>query len=200
KIVRSRIEAEARLLTQEQSAVVERIVHATADPEYAKLTFITKDAVSAGITAVENGNPIVTDVEMVKAGLTRDRLKEFSIKVLTYIDDPRSSEAARIQGTTRAAAAMSVAASEGIDGCIIAIGNAPTAATQIAKLVNEGKVKPSVIVATPVGFVGAAKAKEEVSRLRTPHIIVSGEKGGSSAAAAAVNAFLALASDKKKLV
>jgi precorrin-8X/cobalt-precorrin-8 methylmutase len=115
--------------------------------------------------------------------------------VLTYIDDERAVREARNASITRAAAAMRVAIREGIDGAIVLVGNAPTGAYELAHAVKHGKAKPALIVATPVGFVGAADSKEEIAKLPTPFIITRGRRGGSPVAVAVFNALLSLAED-----
>ncbi|MGF3522469.1 MAG: precorrin-8X methylmutase, partial [Candidatus Bathyarchaeia archaeon] len=94
---------------------------------------------------------------------------------------------------TRSAAAMRLAIADGLDGSIVLIGNAPTAAFELAKAVKQGSVKPALIVATPVGYVGAAESKQAISELPIPSIIVKGRKGGSTLAVAIFNAIINLA-------
>jgi precorrin-8X/cobalt-precorrin-8 methylmutase len=101
------------------------------------------------------------------------------------------------ENLTRAAAAMRLAAEDGIDGAIVLIGNAPTAVFELADIVRKGKTKPALIVATPVGYVGAAESKVVVETLPVPFITNRGRKGGSAVAVAVFNALLAMAEGKK---
>jgi precorrin-8X/cobalt-precorrin-8 methylmutase len=172
--------------------VIERVVHATADPEFAKLLVISEKAVDAGVAAIKAGAKIVTDVKMVKAGINEARLKRFGAEILTYIDDERAIKLANDESLTRSAAAVRLAVKDGLDGAIVLIGNAPTAAFELASQVKQGLAKPALIVAVPVGYVGAAESKETVSKLPVPFIIVKGRKGGSTIAVAVFNALLGM--------
>jgi precorrin-8X/cobalt-precorrin-8 methylmutase len=177
--------------------VIERVVHATADPEFAKLLVISEKAVKAGVAAIKAGAKIVTDVKMVKAGINEARLKRFGTEILTYIDDERAVKLAKDESLTRSAAAVRLAVKDGLDGAIVLIGNAPTAAFELADAVTKGLTKPALIVAVPVGYVGAAESKEAVSKLPIPSIILKGRKGGSTIAVAVFNALLTMAEQAK---
>ncbi|MGB9841682.1 MAG: sirohydrochlorin nickelochelatase [Candidatus Bathyarchaeales archaeon] len=178
--------------------IIERVVHATADPEFAKLLVISEKAVDAGVAAIKAGAKIVTDVKMVKAGINEARLKKFGSKILTYINDKRAVQLANDKSITRAAAAIRLAVEDGLDGAIVLIGNAPTAAFELADAVKQGLVKPALIIAVPVGYVGAAESKEAISKLPIPFIIVKGRKGGSTVVVAIFNALLSMAEQEVK--
>jgi precorrin-8X/cobalt-precorrin-8 methylmutase len=178
--------------------VIKRVVHATADPEYAKLLVISEKAVDAGVAAIKAGAKILTDVKMVKAGINEARLKRFGEEILSYIDDERAVKLANDASITRSAAAVRLAVKDGLDGAIVLIGNAPTAAFELADQVQQGLAKPALIVAVPVGYVGAAESKETVSKLPIPFIIVRGRKGGSTIAVAIFNALLGMAEQEAK--
>ena len=178
--------------------IIERVVHTTADPEFAKLLVISEGAVDAGVAAIKAGAKIITDIKMVKAGINEARVRRFGGKTLTYIDDPRTVKLAENENLTMAAAAMRLAAEDGIDGAIVLIGNAPTAVFELADIVRTGKTKPALIVATPVGYVGAAESKLVVETLPVPFITNRGRKGGSAVAVAVFNALLAMAEGKKR--
>jgi precorrin-8X/cobalt-precorrin-8 methylmutase len=178
--------------------VIERVVHATADPEFAKLLVISEKAVDAGVAAIKAGAKIVTDVKMVKAGINKARLKRFGAEILTYVDDERAVKLAKAESLTRSAAAVRLAVKDGLDGAIVLIGNAPTAAFELADAVTKGLTKPALIVAVPVGYVGAAESKEAVSKLPIPFIILKGRKGGSTIAVAVFNALLTMAEQEAK--
>lgn len=172
--------------------VVERVVHATGDISYAGILRIHPGAVAAGLAAIRAGRPIITDVNMLKAGLNTSRLNKFGVTANCYINDPRVAEEARRQGVTRAMAAMRLAAAE-LDGGVAAVGNAPTALVTLCELINQGMASPDLVVGTPVGFVGAKESKELLMSMDVPYITVPGAKGGSTVAAAVVNALLYLA-------
>jgi precorrin-8X/cobalt-precorrin-8 methylmutase len=183
---------ELQALTLEERKVIERVVHATGDISYAGLVRIHPGAVAAGLAAVRAGRSIVTDVNMLKAGLNGTRLKKFGVTVNCYINDPRVVEESRRQGVTRAMAAMRLAAPE-LDGGVAAVGNAPTALFALCELISRGMASPALVVGTPVGFVGAGESKERLMNMSVPFITVPGAKGGSTIAAAVVNALLYLA-------
>ncbi len=184
---------------KDHAKLIERVVHATANPEFAKLLFINEKAVEAGVNAIKAGASVIVDVKMVKAGINEARLKRFGGRILTYIDDERVIKLTNHESITRAAAAMRLAIDEGVDGSIILIGNSPTAAFELANAVKQGLVKPALVVATPVGFVGAAKSKEAISHLSIPFIIVQGPRGGSTVAVAIFNALLSIAERETKI-
>lgn len=195
-LIREAIGDDLAKLPKEKVPIVERVVHTTADPEFSKLMVISDDAVKAGVDAIKSGAKVVTDVKMIKAGINDARLKAFGSKVYTYMNDERAMDLAKKEGLTRAAAAMRLAIQDGIDGAIILIGNAPTAAFELAEQIKAGKVKPALIVAVPVGFVGAAESKEVVEKLPVPYVISRGRRGGSTIAVAVFNALLTMAEGK----
>jgi precorrin-8X/cobalt-precorrin-8 methylmutase len=161
-------------------AVVARIIHASADVDYAATVRITGDAVTRGVAAVRAGAPLICDAHMVRAGITGMRAR-------CAIDDVPVAPA----GSTRAAAAMRAAALAHPDGSVLVVGNAPTALAALLDLA----IRPAVVVGLPVGFVGAAEAKAALWASGLPCITNTGEKGGSAVAAAAVNALIRLAEE-----
>lgn len=178
-------------LPVEERQVIKRVVHATGDTSYAGLVYIHPGAVAAGLAAVRAGCTVVTDVNMIKAGINRRRLDALGVKVNCYISDPRVAEEARREGLTRAAVAMRRAAAE-LEGGIAVIGNAPTALVTLCDLIKQREVTPALVVGVPVGFVGARESKELLMSTPVPYITVPGTKGGSTIAVAVMNAFLNL--------
>lgn len=165
-------------------AVVARVVHATAEVEYASTMVVEEEAVAAGIAAIRAGAPVVSDVEMVRAGL--------SVPSLCFLEQATSGAG----GTpTRSAAAMRLAAQRIPKGAIVVIGCAPTALAEVIRLAGDGHFAPSLVIGLPVGFVGAASAKAAARIAPVPTITNVGEKGGSAAAAAALNAIVRLAAE-----
>ena len=193
KLIRPEIKDTLEKAPKNQLQIIERVVHTTADPEFAKLLVISDKAVDAGVAAIKAGAKIITDVKMIKAGINEARVKRFGGKILTYIDDSRATKMANEKSITRSTAAMSLAAEDGLDGAIVLIGNAPTAAFELAEQIKKGKAKPALIVAVPVGYVGAAESKEVIAKLPVPFIITRGRKGGSTIAVAIFNALLSMA-------
>lgn len=157
-------------------AVVERVIHASADLEYATTLHVDATAVDAGVSALAAGAPIITDVEMVRAGLS-------GLDAHCYL-----SEAVATDELTRSAAAMRVAARRHPHRALVVVGCAPTALVEAVALVTAGAFRPALIVGLPVGFVGAAESKELARRCDIPTITNVGDKGGSAVASAAVNA------------
>jgi precorrin-8X/cobalt-precorrin-8 methylmutase len=195
-LIRQAIGDDLAKLPKDKVPIVERVVHTTADPEFAKLLAISDDAVKAGVEAIKAGAKVITDVKMVRAGINEARLKKFGSKIYTYMNDERAMNLAKMEGLTRSAAAMRLAIKDGIDGAVILVGNAPTAVFELADQIKAGKVKPALIVAVPVGFVGATESKEVVEKLPIPYVVTRGRRGGSTIAVAVFNALLTLAEGK----
>ena len=174
--------------------IVRRIIHSTADFDFAdknKLIF-HKDAIESGMNALKNGCSIVVDVNGVIGGFNKQNPKDFRNNIICNISKPEIMELAKKEGKTRSQVSMREAISD-IDGGVVVIGNAPTALIEVIKMVNEGIVKPALIVGIPVGFICAAESKEELSKLEgAPFITNLGRKGGSSSASAIINAIFKL--------
>ena len=161
-------------------AVTERVVHASADLEYADTLLADEAALRSGREALLAGAPVVCDTRMVAGGITR---REATVPLL----DPRAAQLAASEGITRTAAAMRLAVEETGAGAVWVVGNAPTA---LFELLERPPRDPALIVGLPVGFVGAAEAKAALAGSGLPCVANRGEKGGSAVAAAAVNALL----------
>jgi precorrin isomerase len=159
-------------------AVVERVIHASADLDFAGSMRVDEAAVEAGVAAVRRGAPVVVDVEMVRAGISG------------YPTECLLASATAGPGgfPTRSAAAIRASAARHPEGAVWVIGCAPTALAELVGLVADGLVRPGLVIGLPVGFVGAADAKAAAARLDAPVITNVGEKGGSAVAAAAFNA------------
>lgn len=179
-----------------QIPIIERVVHTTADPEFAKLLVISNGAVEAGVAAIKAGAKVITDTKMIQAGIHEGRVQRFGGQILTYISDPRASKMATEESITRSTAAVRLAVADGADGAIFLIGNAPTAAFELAEQIKKGTIKPALIVAVPVGYVGAAESKEAIAKLNVPYMITRGRKGSSTIAVAIFNALLNMAEAK----
>ncbi len=175
-------------------AVVERIIHSTADFEFADLVRCSPNAIAAGVHALQGGGAVITDVQMVRIGINAARLSAFGGSLHCLIDDAEIRTQAMATGTTRSTQSMRHAAERGLlAGSIVAIGNAPTALEEIIRLVAQG-VRPALVIGVPVGFVGAAESKAALMQVvRVPWIVTTGRKGGSTVAVAIVNALLRLA-------
>ena len=173
--------------------IVRRIIHATADFDFAgknKIIF-HDDAITSGINALKNGCSIITDVNGVIGGLNKQNPKDFGNDIICNISDPSLAERAKQENKTRAQMSMRVAASE-MNGGIVVIGNAPTALLEVIKMIRVWALKPALVIGIPVGFVSAAESKEELQTIDVPFITNVGRKGGSSCAASIVNALFKL--------
>ncbi len=174
--------------------VVYRVIHATADFDFAKNLRFHDRAVQSGIEAILAGRPILADVSMVRAGINKHLLKKFGIDIHVPIVSEDCACLAEEKGWTRARSAMHIGA--GYEPGIIAIGNAPTALLEVIDLISSGKMSPELVVGVPVGFVKAAESKDSLLGLGSPFITSVGRKGGSPVAIAIVNALLHMAVDK----
>jgi precorrin-8X/cobalt-precorrin-8 methylmutase len=161
-------------------AVAERVIHSSADVEYAGTLVLDEDALRAGRNALRAGAPLVVDARMVAAGIT-------SREALVPLADPRTAELAARDGLTRSAAGFRLAAGEVGPGAVWVVGNAPTA---LIELLDHGVQDPALVIGLPVGFVGAAESKAALAASGLPCLTNRGEKGGSAVASAAVNALL----------
>jgi precorrin-8X/cobalt-precorrin-8 methylmutase len=164
-----------------ERAVIERIIHASADLEYADMTVLSPGAASAGIAALRAGAPVICDVEMVRHGIT-------SVAAICLLSEVGSAE----DGETRSAAAMRLAGARHPDGAVIVVGCAPTALFEVIAMAERGVLRPALVIGLPVGFVGAAESKAALRASGLPAISNIGEKGGSAVAAAALNALARL--------
>ena len=181
--------------SEKEWPIVRRVIHSTADFDFARKNALVfgNDAINSGINAIKKGCGIVVDVNGVIGLLNKQNPKEFGNELICKISDPGVMSIAKKENKTRSQVAMRESLSY-INGGIVAVGNAPTALLEIIQMVKEGIVKPALIVGIPVGFICAAESKEELAKLETvPFITNKGRKGGSSTAAAIINALYKIA-------
>jgi len=183
--------------TEEEWQVVRRMIHACGDLELARLIRFRRNAVAAGVQALRQGTPIVSDVRMVAVGLNQIALEALHIDVFCFIDDPEIARQATQQGRTRSACAMEKAMAT-VKRAVYVVGNAPTALLTLCEGIRRGVVQPQLVIAAPVGFVAVEESKEQALALEAPLILVGGRKGGSAVAAAAVNALLRMAMEEER--
>ncbi len=173
-------------------AVVKRVIHATADFEFAQTLQFSEHAVEKGMEALLRGTPIVTDTNMALSGISKKALEQLNTTARCYMADPEVAKIAEREKTTRAVASMKRAA-EDVPGAILAVGNAPTALFEICDLMETG-LRPALVIAVPVGFVNVTEAKEAVWETckanNVPVIAAMGRKGGSTVDTAICNALL----------
>ncbi len=190
-IITAELAARGLVIAPENAAVVKRVIHTTADFDYAESLRFTPDAVAIGREAVRGGT-IITDTNMALAGISKTGLAKLGGRALCFMADPAVAEAAAAAGTTRAVAAMHKAARE-YPGAVLAVGNAPTALLTIAEEIEAG-LRPALVIAVPVGFVNVVESKQRLfaacTRYGVPAIAAMGRKGGSNVAAAICNALL----------
>jgi precorrin-8X/cobalt-precorrin-8 methylmutase len=179
----------------EELPILKRVIHTTADFDYAQNLCFQNDAVAAGLSALLSGATIITDTNMALAGINKPALEKLGCHAVCFMSDPEIAAVAKRTGTTRAVAAMDKAAS--LSGpMIFAIGNAPTALIHLYELIADGKLSPALVIGVPVGFVNVVESKNLMLSLNVPSIIARGRKGGSNVAAAICNALLYLASGR----
>ncbi|HMB45428.1 MAG TPA: precorrin-8X methylmutase [Candidatus Methanoperedens sp.] len=163
-----------------EDRIRQRCVIATGDTAFAEIMRFDNDPVNAGINAIRNGRSIFTDIRMAQVGITR---RGHKCDVRCVLDE--GDDIARKTGVTRTSAGFMALETE-LDGAIIVIGNAPSAALTVCRMIDEG-LRPALLVATPVGFVNAAESKEKVRTLLVPSITCVGTRGGTPVAVAVVN-------------
>lgn len=195
-LIRQELQAAGYHFESPLAEVIERIIHSTADFEFATLLRLSPGAIEAGVQALRQGCAVVCDVNMVRVGISAPRLARLGGSLACFVAEPETRERAQAAGVTRSAAGIRVAAEKGLlAGGVVVVGNAPTALYETLKLVEEGR-RPALIVGVPVGFVSTAESKAALMRLETiPWLVTTGRKGGSPVAVAIVNALLRLAAD-----
>ena len=182
-------------LDPEHELVIKRVIHTSADFDYADALSFSPHATSVGVDALRGGCSIVTDTKMAASGINKRVLGKFGGQVHNFMSDADVAAEAKERGCTRAAVCMERAAA--LEAPLVyAIGNAPTALVRIYEMLQAGEmaVPPALIVGVPVGFVNVVESKELIRSLDVPYIVARGRKGGSNVAAAICNALLYLAS------
>ena len=184
-------------LLPEHEAVVKRVIHTTADFDYAEALRFTDNAVERAVEALRAGASIVTDTNMARSGVSKAALSKLGGEVRCYMADSDVAAAAKARGTTRAVVCMDKGAKEHPGG-VLAVGNAPTALLKLCELMEAG-LRPALVVGAPVGFVNVVESKERIfeacERYGVPCVAAMGRKGGSNVAAAICNALLYTALD-----
>ena len=178
-----------RKLDSENELVIKRVIHTTADFDYADNLVFSEHAVTKGIEALRGGCDIVTDTQMARSGINKTVLEKLGGAVHCFMSDPEVAAEAKARGITRAVVSMEHAAKL-TKPLIFAIGNAPTALMRLRELMDEGEVSPALVIGVPVGFVNVVESKEQIIESSAPFIVARGRKGGSNVAAAICNALL----------
>lgn len=178
--------------------IIKRVIHTSADFEYARTLRFSTDAVAKGLAALQQGCTIVTDTNMAYMGISQRGLETLHSTKVCFMADADVAKIAKAQGTTRAVACMDKACT--VRGpLIIAVGNAPTALLRLDELIRAGKIYPDLVIGVPVGFVNVVYAKDIIMQSGVPYIVAKGRKGGSTIAAAICNALIYTLTRKKAI-
>lgn len=178
----------------EEAQVILRVVHATADFEYADTLVFHPGAVAVAVESLRHGAPLVVDARMVEAGFSRGRLQRLGLCTWCGIEQPEVSVRAQRENLTRSMVGIEWAMERAGQGAVVVIGNAPTALFHVVDMIRAHRWTPSVVLGFPVGLIGALESKQELLEQRqVPAMSHVGTKGGSAVAAAAVNALLRMA-------
>ncbi|MBI4855468.1 precorrin-8X methylmutase [Acetobacterium malicum] len=169
--------------------MVKRIIHTTADFEYADLLEILNNGYESGMEALKQGKKIYADTRMIQVAVNKKALADHGIEIVNFVHDADVAAEAKERGVTRSTVSMEKALKDDSVG-IFAIGNAPTALYTLIEQVKLGNAKPALIIGAPIGFVGAAESKEALDQIDSPIIRINGRKGGSPVVAAILNAML----------
>ena len=182
-----------RTWPEPEFSIVKRCIHTSADFDYADNLCFSENAAQLGVEALKRGAHIVTDTRMAWSGINKKKLASFSGEAHCFMSDEDVAAEAKEKGCTRAAICMERGAA--LPGEVIfAVGNAPTALIRLYEMIEEGRVKPALIIGAPVGFVNVVESKELIMEIGqkagVPFIVPKGRKGGSNIAATICNAML----------
>lgn len=189
EIIEEELNKKGIVLPEENSAVIKRTIHTSADFEYAKTLKFSEDAVRCACDLIRNGADIVTDTNMAMSGINKKFLSSFGGSVHCFMADEDVAKEAEERGVTRAYVSMERAAKLN-KKTIFAVGNAPTALVRLYEMYKSGDFTPDFIIGVPVGFVNVEVSKELIMSTDIPYIVNEGRKGGSNIAAAVCNALL----------
>ncbi len=196
RIIKQELDLMGKSFSEEMLPVVERVIHTTADFEYADTLTFSIDCIQKAKKAIMEGAHIVTDTNMTLSGINKKMLQKFGGDVHCFMADEDVAKEAKEREVTRAIVSMEKAAKLGVP-TIFAIGNAPTALIKLKELIDEGALKPELIIGVPVGFVNVVEAKELIMESDVPYIVNRGRKGGSTVAAAICNSLLYSVSERE---
>jgi len=175
-------------------AIVRRVIHSTADFEFAQLVQFSQDAIASGITALQHRVPIITDVGMVKQGVSGMVAKTFGNPLIAAVEQAPVA----LPGKTRTETGL-MQCFEKFPNAIFVIGNAPTALLALCAKLPTASIQPALVIGAPVGFISVLESKEALAQTRVPQIRIEGRKGGSPVAAAILNALIVLAWEENEL-
>lgn len=188
-IIEEELQCRGITLQAEEAMITKRVIHTSADFDYANTMTYSKDAVTRVKELILSGADIVTDTNMALSGINKKVLARFGGVAHCFMAEEAVAKEAKERGVTRATVSMERAAAIG-KPVIFAIGNAPTALIRLYEMIKSGSYEPAFIIGVPVGFVNVEGAKELIMETQVPYIINRGRKGGSNVAAAICNAIL----------
>lgn len=189
EIITKELEAMGKAIPDEEAPVTKRVIHTSADFDYADTLTYSENAIKIARDMIKNGAHIVTDTNMAMAGINKKRLATYGGEVHCFMADESVAKEAKERGVTRATVSMERAAELNVP-IIFAVGNAPTALISLYEMMEKGIYRPEFVIGVPVGFVNVVAAKELFLHSDVPYIINRGRKGGSNIAAAIVNALV----------
>jgi len=195
EIITSELGEKAKRFTEDELKIVKRLIHTTADFEYADIVEISKDAIESGKKAIGEGSKIYCDTNMIVNGLSKKTMEKWNVGAYCLVSDEKVVIEAKERGLTRSIVGMEKAMKDEKTK-IFLIGNAPTALFTLMEAIENG-YRPSLVVGVPVGFVGAEDSKEKLRELDIPYIITRGRKGGSTVAVATFHGILYDMYDRK---
>jgi precorrin-8X/cobalt-precorrin-8 methylmutase len=190
-------EADKAGFNAEQWEIVRRMIHTAGDFSLAKHVEFSENAIASGVAALQNGSKIYADSNMIKSGLSVERLKKVNPRysreeIVCFVADSEVSDQAAVNGLPRSIYAVRKAEPM-LDNALIVFGNAPLGLLEVNRLIIEKGLKPALVIAMPVGFIHVEESKLELMSLDVPYIMVSGRRGGSTLAVSVVHALCGLA-------
>lgn len=190
EIIENELGEKVKNFSEETLPIIKRVIHTTADFEYADLIKFMGNPVEAGKNAIKNGCQIYCDTNMIVNGLSKNILKKFNCEAYSLVSDENIAKEAKERGVTRSIVGIEKAGQDKSTK-IFLIGNAPTALFKLKEMIEKNEIeKPDLVVGAPVGFVGAADSKEEFKKIDVPYITIDGRKGGSTVTVAILHGIL----------
>ena len=190
EIITEELGEKVEKFTEEELPIVKRVIHTTADFEYADLIEFLGNPISSTKKVLSNGCKIYCDTNMIVNGLSKTILKKFNCVPYTLVSDVEVSKEAKERGVTRSIVGMEHAGKDK-ETKIFLIGNAPTALYKLKEMIEKNEIeKPALVVGVPVGFVGAKESKDFFKDTKVPYITINGRKGGSTVAVSILHGIL----------
>ena len=190
EIITEELGEKIKKFTEEELPIVKRVIHTTADFEYADLIEFLEDPISSAKEVLSGGCKIYCDTNMIVNGLSKNILKKFNCIPYTLVSDAEVSKKAKARGVTRSIVGMEHAGKDK-ETKIFLIGNAPTALYKLKEMIEKNEIeKPALVVGVPVGFVGAKESKDVFKDTKVPYITINGRKGGSTVAVSILHGIL----------